>query len=114
VATANVLIIDDNVIVRQTVVNLVDELGYAAIGVSSAETAQTLLECETFYAVVCDEELGIGLTGTEFLSIEATALPAVLILMSGNPRPPSLPAHVVYLPKPFRISQLEEALTPAG
>jgi DNA-binding NtrC family response regulator len=114
VAAANALIIDDNAIVRRTIVNLVAELGFAATGVPSIEAARTLLGRDVFDIVLCDEHLGVGQTGTEFLSTDQAALPVTLILMSGEPRPTGLPAYVDYLAKPFTITQLEQALTPGA
>jgi CheY-like chemotaxis protein len=110
VATPKALIIDDNSIVRHTIVTLVQELGFIAIGAPSAESARALLGNDEFDVLLCDENLGAGLTGTQFMSTDPASLPAILVLMSGEARPPGLPTNVRYLDKPFTITQLEEAL----
>ena len=112
-AAVNVLIIDDNAILLQTIVNLVEELGFSATGVRSVEDAKTRLEHDTFDILLCDKNLGVGQSGVEFLSTDPAALPATLVLMSGEPRPSALPARVSYLSKPFTITQLEELLLSA-
>ena len=112
-ATPTILIVDDNTVVRRTIVALVQELGFAVTEAASAERAQEIMETDRFDALLCDDDLGDGLSGSELLTSGLTAMPAIVALMSGQPRSSGLPRHIRYLPKPFTIVQLEDALSGA-
>lgn len=113
-ATHNILVVDDNLVVRRTIVALVQELGFTVTEATSAEHAQEIMKTDRFDALLCDDDLGPGLSGSDFISSGLAAMPAIVALMSGQPRSSGLPPHIRYLPKPFTIVQLEAAISHAS
>ena len=111
-ATAKILIVDDNTRVRQTIASLVRELGFFVIEAGSIEAARVLLAGGDVDVLLCDDDLGIGLSGRDFIGCNSARMPAIVVLMSGNPKPTDLTKSVRYLGKPFTIRQLEAALLP--
>jgi DNA-binding NtrC family response regulator len=111
-ATAKILIVDDNTMVRQTIASLVRELGFFVIEAASVEAARAPLAGGDVDVLLCDEDLGTGLSGGDFIGRNLVLMPATVVLMSGNPRPHGLAESIRYLGKPFTIRQLEAALLP--
>lgn len=111
-ATAKILIVDDNTMVRQTIASLVQNLGFFVIEAASIEAARTSLAGGDVDVLLCDDDLGTGLSGGDFIGRNLMLMPATVVLMSGNPKPRGLAESIRYLGKPFTIVQLETALLP--
>lgn len=111
-ATAKLLIVDDNTIVRQTIAGLARELGLSVIEAASVDAARAPLAGGDVDVLLCDDDLGAGLSGVEFIASDLVRMPATVVLMSGNPQPNGLPEGIRYLCKPFTIRQLELELLP--
>lgn len=108
--TVKILIVDDNAIVRQMVASLAREIGFLTIEAASADAARVLLDVDHVDALLCDDDLGVGQSGLEFINIIPAQTINTVVLMSGNPKPDGLPESVLYLGKPFTIRELETAL----
>ena len=113
----SVLIVDDEVALRQQIRSWVDDLGYRAREAADAERALAALEHEAADIAICDVTLGGGRRNGVWLASEirerhpdtavimATAVHDVEIAVA------SLRSQVVdYLLKPFDQSRLAEAL----
>ena len=111
-ATAKLLIVDDNTLVRQTIAGVAVELGLSVIEAASVDAARAPLAGGDVDVLLCDDDLGAGLSGLEFIVSNSMQMPATVVLMSGNPKPNGLPAGIRYLCKPFTIRQLEVELFP--
>jgi CheY-like chemotaxis protein len=106
------LILDDNALVRQTIATLATELGFAVVEAASIEAARVLLAGGEIDVLLCDDDLGTSVSGLDFIANDLPLMPATVVLMSGNPKPCTLPVSTRYLAKPFTIRQLEVALLP--
>lgn len=111
-ANLNVLIVEDNLIVRDMIAEMVDSLGYIAISATTGEAARDRLADEDVDILLIDIDLGPGLSGTDLVTSGYADMPQVVVLMSGAEKPASLPAGIRYLSKPFTLTQLEAALEP--
>ena len=105
-----ILILDDNPIVFRAIENLVNELEYASVTVASTNAARYLLNRTIFDILLCDEDLGFGPEGLDFIKQNIDHIPQKIILMSGSTETGVLPANVLFLSKPFSVLQLEDAL----
>jgi DNA-binding NtrC family response regulator len=113
-ATATILIVEDNTMVRHTIADLARELGFAVIEADSVEAARAPLARGDVDVLLCDDDLGSDVSGVDFIGRNSVLMPAIVVLMSGNPKPSELSENVRYLSKPFTSLQLEAALLPLG
>jgi CheY-like chemotaxis protein len=111
-ATAKLLIVDDNTMVRQMIAALARELGLSVIEAASVDAARAPLAEGDVDVLLCDDDLGAGVSGVQFIASNPLQMPATVVLMSGNPKPDRLPEGIRYLCKPFTIRQLEVELSP--
>ena len=75
-----VLVVDDEKNMRQSLQTVLNDEGYAARTVESAEEALELLAREDFFMVITDARLG-GMSGYEFLSRTRNQWPDLPVLM---------------------------------
>jgi PAS domain S-box-containing protein len=106
-----VLIIDDEDLIRDVVARMIEDLGYAAITATDGPAGLAIVDSLTIDAVLVD----LALPQTSSVPI-VTALrerrPDLPIIMcSGFDRDGRGASADAYLPKPFRIDALEQALT---
>uniref|UniRef100_UPI0035C992A0 response regulator n=1 Tax=uncultured Sphingomonas sp. TaxID=158754 RepID=UPI0035C992A0 len=111
-ATTKILILDDNPVVLRTIATLARELDFWVAEATSIEAACNYLNAGTIDVLLCDDDLGSGLSGIDFILGELVKMPQTIVLMSGRPRPPELPETIRYLAKPFTILQLQMAVAP--
>ena len=109
-AKPKVLIVDDNALVRRMIAHLLSEMAFTVVEANSAEAARAPLANDNFDVLLCDDDLGAGLSGSSFIAGEATLMPPTVVLMSGKPRPNGLLDSTHYLGKPFTLAQLSAVL----
>jgi two-component system, cell cycle response regulator CpdR len=112
-AEARLLLVEDEDDLRMLVGEALRLLGFSVAPVSDGVAAVAALERERFDVVVSDVSMPNGLSGIDLAGHAARLQPhARIILASGYARAqlPPLPGNVVFLPKPYRISQLAELL----
>ena len=83
---SNVLVIDDEHVIRELVMEILESAGHAVTGAESAERALALLENKDFGLVVSDVVMP-GLSGLELLEAvraRTTSLPVVLVTGAGT------------------------------
>ncbi|MBU6409777.1 MAG: sigma-54 dependent transcriptional regulator [Verrucomicrobia bacterium] len=109
------LIVDDEKNMRTSLQTLLQDEGYSARGVESAEEALKLLGSEPFLMVITDARLG-GMSGYEFLKkvhAQWPDLPALMLTAYATPR---LAVEAIqsgafnYLSKPFAPEELLHAV----
>ena len=113
----SVLVIEDNPSVQKLLVRMVEDLGYNPTAVSDAETAAALLsDGPAVELIVSDVMLAGGKSGAEFVREVHRDHPAIaVVLISGYPNEANASQNaegdrLLILPKPFRSSQLAEAM----
>jgi two-component system cell cycle sensor histidine kinase/response regulator CckA len=112
-----ILLADDEASVRQVVQRSLEHLGFEVEAVADGRAAiERFAAAPTRYAVVLMDVTMPGLGGVDAaLQIHDLAPDVPVVLMSGFSTD-SIPAnlrHVTFLPKPFRVDTLAEALTRA-
>lgn len=114
IAAPVALLVDDDAIVRMEAADLLGEAGFSVIEAWSAASALDLLErrgdIRLLFTDVCmpGPDDGFGLARTV-----AERWPAIrIVVMSGpmTPRPHDLPAHALFLDKPFSPRHLLDAV----
>lgn len=108
--THKALIVEDNIIIRCMVADMMVDLGFEPILAADADAARTHLSTGTADLLIIDLVLGIGESGADLLACRSVELPPTVVLMSGNPEPDGLPTGTRYLGKPFTFAQLAAVL----
>lgn len=109
-----VLLVEDERALLMLVGDALEDLGFEVAAAASGCQAMEILEtAEPFDIVISDISMPQGVSGLEIADRVMGAAPLVrVILVSGLSRAqlPPLPEGAVFLPKPYRISQLMELL----
>ena len=110
-AGARVLVVEDNPIILLDLCDQLAEFGYHPIPASTAAKAARLLD-DTIAALVTDIELGPGPDGLAIARLAAHLKPMPIVVVSGGVTPSraDLPAHAVFLPKPYSVEHIVMAL----
>ena len=110
-ATATVLVVDDEDLVRDVVVRMIEDLGYSALPAASGAAALALLDHHAVDAVLVDLTMPM-MSGVDVIAAVRARRPGLpVVLCSGFDRDGrGSGAADAYLPKPFRIEALERTL----
>jgi CheY-like chemotaxis protein len=108
----SILVVEDEALIRMSVIDMIEELGHPVREAGSAEEALTLLEERTADVVITD--LGLpGMTGEQFALEVRRRWPAIAIVFATGARNgPELDeeARTALLPKPFGPEDIQKAL----
>jgi PAS domain S-box-containing protein len=111
-----ILVVEDEVLIRMDLVEMLEELGHRITEAGSGEEAVRLAEAETFDILLTD--LGLPKMTGEQLAAALRARSAALgvIFATGNNRAPEIPigAAPVLLRKPYDRRGLEQAIAAAA
>jgi PAS domain S-box-containing protein len=115
---AHVLVIDDNELVRSSLVSLLKAIGYVPYAAASLAEAREQLAKQPVDVVLVDHHLE-GENGFEELprlfaeARESGSFVPLLVGMTGSEYLPTMPSHELdaFLAKPFTAEQLREALS---
>jgi len=111
----SVLVVDDEKNMRLSLQTVLNEEGYAARAVESAEEALDLLAREDFFMVITDARLG-GMSGYDFLARTRNQWPDLPVLMITAYATPKLAVEAIkagaidYVSKPFAPEELLHAV----
>jgi DNA-binding NtrC family response regulator len=111
-----VLVVDDEKNMRVSLQRVLEDEGYAAHAVESAEEALRLLQQEEFFMVITDARL-TGMSGYDLLSKVRTQWPDLQVLMITAYATPRLAVEAIqagavdYLAKPFAPEELLHAVS---
>jgi two-component system, response regulator PdtaR len=105
-----VLLVEDEFLVRQTLVDILREAEFWVVEAQDADEAFELLRSRTdVAAVLTDVNMPGSMDGFEFARLVRQGWPEVgVIVISGqaDPGPSDLPSHATFLRKPFRPAAL--------
>jgi len=110
-----VLLVEDDVDGRETLVELLSDWGYEAVPVSSAEEAEYAARRRPFFAAVVDVFLP-GRNGASLISRLRERYPNALLIAMSALGDPAMARHCkvvgadLFIEKPFRAEDLAEAL----
>jgi len=108
----NVLVVDDEVFVRLTAVDVIEEAGHIAIEASDADEAIALLgQHPEIDVVFSDIKMPGSMDGLGLAGLLHREWPAIkVILTSGHMSMNDLEPGAIFLAKPYRASALTERL----
>lgn len=114
--SAVVLIVDDELLVRENAADILESAGYATVQAQSAAEAIAILESrDDIRVVVTDVQMPGSMDGLRLAALIRDRWPPVeLIVTSGHaqPDPDKLPERAAFLPKPYSDTSLVGAITP--
>ena len=107
---AVILIVEDEMMLRMLVVDMVEDAGYTAIEASDADEAVAILESRSDIALMCtDIQMPGSMDGVGLAQAVYVRWPSVkIILVSGQSKPPSidLPPCSRFFGKPLEARQM--------
>lgn len=110
----SILIVDDEVMLRDVVVEALQDLGYKVLVATDGPGALDILRGPAHIdAIFSDVSMPNGMSGIDLVRAAYGIRPGIrVILASGFAKGqlPPLPKEVAFLPKPYRIGQLHESL----
>lgn len=111
---ATILVVDDDGMLRDLIVDALDDLGYTVLKAHDGPSALDVLRGSTKIDVVfSDVSMPNGMSGVELATQIRQLRPEIrLILASGFAKGQiaDIPQDVVFLPKPYRVRQLLEII----
>lgn len=114
-ASQRVLLVEDDTDLRVVVCQGLELFGYSVTTAVDARDALVKLEEKPFDIVCSDVAMPNGMSGVDLISRIRSLRPGVrVVLVSGYPRSElgHLPQDVVFIGKPYRLSQLVQAFEP--
>lgn len=104
-----ILVVEDDPDALNSTLALLEVLGHAPSGLSSAELAIDRYLDGAFDVIVTDVELP-GLSGLDLAGILGRGARIPIVFVTGRPAPAQLPAGRAWLRKPFTVEQMAGAL----
>jgi len=107
-----ILVVEDQPLLLLDLADQLTEYGHHVLTAGSARTAARLLD-NNIDALITDIELGDGPDGLALARLAAQArpnLPIVVVSAGVRPTHAQMPAGAVFLPKPYRVSDILGAL----
>lgn len=107
-----VLVVDDDVYLLDLMIETLSTIGYKAEGASSGEQALNLLRQSDFHLIITDIKMP-EMDGIEFARNVRREYPEIPVIFISGAFTPSVLRQIdgqPFLPKPFRISQIEKVI----
>ena len=105
-----ILIVEDEVLVRMLIADILQEDGFKVIEAKDATEALRVLEAQPgFHVLLTDAEMPPGPDGFELARHVCERWPDIQVLISSGrmrPSPDDMPACTVFLPKPWTAQSL--------
>ncbi len=106
-----VLVVDDEWLVREALIEVLDEAGFSTRqAMSATEALRHLQRDEVIDLVVTDIEMPGALNGADLARLLTAQRPEIGVLIVSGRRPRSLPEGARFLAKPFVPDELLHAL----
>lgn len=110
-AARRILVVDDDLVLCELASTVLRERGDEVAVAESCGAALALLQEADFDIVVSDVMLQADGSGLDVAAWVAAHAPATRVILTSGVPPPTLPAGVVgFLPKPYRIAELDAAI----
>jgi signal transduction histidine kinase/DNA-binding response OmpR family regulator len=112
----NILVVEDEMLVRMSTVDMLEQLGHRVAEAEDAQTALHILEASSGKTELLITDLGLtGLSGQELIERVRKLHPGIrIIVASGYELPDEMSAGgIVHLGKPFQLNDLRGAVAQA-
>jgi CheY-like chemotaxis protein len=107
-----VLVVEDVPQVRATAVGLMEDLGCTVFDAYNGHHALKLLQAHPEIEVLFADVRMPGMSGTELAEAAQRLRPDLkIVLTSGYVGPKDVPAHIPFVPKPWRAQDIAEVVT---
>ncbi len=107
-----VLVVEDVPQVRATAVRIMQDLGYTVFDAYNGHQALKLLQAHPEIMVLFTDVRMPGMSGTELAEAAQRLRPDLkIVLTSGYVGPKDVPADITFVPKPWRVDAIAEAVT---
>src|SRR6185312_17159777 len=107
-----VLVVEDIPQIRAIAIQLFEELGCRVFDAYNGQQALKLLQAHPDIQVLFADVRMPGMSGTELAAAAQHLRPALrIVLTSGYVGPQDVPAHIPFVPKPWRVDALAEVVT---
>lgn len=114
-----ILVVEDNLLERQLLIDILKEFGQAAVFATSREEAISAMSARKLDGMIVDLKL-VGTNGTTLIAaIRGSGSTIPILVLSGQPDPEMLSNAVLIgadavMLKPFRIADLERMFESLG
>src|SRR3954451_15250639 len=109
-----VLVVDDVPQVRATAVRIMEDLGCEVFDAYNGHQALKLLQAHPEIEVLFTDMRMPGMSGTELAEAAQRLRPDLkIVLTSGYVGQTDVPADITFVPKPWRVDAIAEAVSPA-
>ena len=109
-----VLVVEDAPQVRATAVRIMQDLGCEVFDAYNGHQALKLLQAHPEIEVLFADIRMPGMSGTELAEAAQRLRPDLkIVLTSGYVSPRDVPADITFVPKPWRVDAIAEAVSPA-
>ena len=107
-----VLVVEDMPQVRATAVRIMEDLGCAVFDAYNGPQALKLLQAHPEIEVLFADIRMPGMSGTELAEAAQRLRPDLkIVLTSGYVGPKDVPAHIPFVPKPWRVEAITDVVT---
>src|SRR5215218_11386053 len=107
-----VLVVEDVPQVRATAVRIMQDLGYEVFDAYNGHHALKLLQAHPEIEVLFTDVRMPGMSGTELAEVAQRSRPDLrIVLTSGYVSQKDVPAHIPFVPKPWRAQDIADAVT---
>jgi CheY-like chemotaxis protein len=107
-----VLVVDDVPQVRATAVRIIEDLGCEVFDAYNGHQALKLLQAHPEIQVLFADVRMPGMSGTELAEAAQRLRPDLrIVLTSGYVGQKDVPADITFVPKPWRVDAIAEAVT---
>ena len=109
-----VLVVDDVPQVRATAVRIIEALGCTVFDAYNGHQALKLLQAHPEIEVLFADIRMPGMSGIELAEVAQRSRPDLrIVLTSGYVGQKDVPADITFVPKPWRVDAIAEAVSPA-
>jgi CheY-like chemotaxis protein len=110
-----VLVVEDNPMVRANAVHLLQDLGFPVLDAYNGSEALRLIRTEPEIGLLFLDVRMPGMSGPELAKAALRLRPGLkIVFTSGYVDERALPEEVPFVPKPWRVDQVSEAITAAA
>jgi DNA-binding NtrC family response regulator len=107
-----VLVVEDEPLIQQAVKDELEEAGYGVLLAGNADAAIKILEGrQDIHLVFTDIDMPGSMDGLKLAACVRDRWPPVhIIITTGKGRPPTIPANALFIPKPYALRALVDAM----